>query len=287
MSRRDFLILKTFYVADGKCYRNKKMQKPRLTKADAIYLWKETTYRDKSWTFFSLWEEDFRVLHMPFSAWLTMNDTELFQLKENYANHIIDGMDVDSLAQLAYDMLMDSYRDCSEDEMIEEIKDLYDEDTLIDLLPAADWYKLGGRQWTIGLVAQGDPQSVRPCAYNDFSSNKPLHFTLMRKIEALMNTAIKNNTDWHMSNTRVDNNDGVSTVYLHNNKIAEVGDDFVRVFDGGWQSNTTKSRLNAIIKEFCNAYTDGIYQHKFEWFITDNKVIKQFVNGYTFAEFAW
>jgi len=67
-----------------------------------------------------------------------MNDTELFQLKENYANHIIDGMDVDSLAQLAYDMLMDSYRDCSEDEMIEEIKDLYDEDTLIDLLPDAD-----------------------------------------------------------------------------------------------------------------------------------------------------
>ena len=34
------------------------------------------------------------------------------------------------------------------------------------------------------------------------------------------------------------------------------------------------------------AYTDGVYQHKFEWFITDNKCIKQFVNGYTFAEFA-
>ena len=66
-----------------------------------------------------------------------MNDSELFALKENYANMIIDGMDVDSLAQIAYDLLLDAYKDCTEDEMIEEIKDLYDEDTLISLLPEA------------------------------------------------------------------------------------------------------------------------------------------------------
>ena len=106
----------------------------------------------------------------------------------------------------------------------------------------------------------------------------------MRKIEALMNVAIKNNTNWSKANTAVTNEDGVSTVYLHGNKIAEVGDDFVRVFDGGWQSNTTKSRLNAIINEFCDPFTDGVYQHKFEWFITDNKNVHKFVNGYTFTE---
>ena len=66
-----------------------------------------------------------------------MNDAELFALKENYANHIIDGMDVDSLAQMAYDFLLDAYKDCTEDEMIEEIKDLYDEETLLDLIPEA------------------------------------------------------------------------------------------------------------------------------------------------------
>ena len=108
----------------------------------------------------------------------------------------------------------------------------------------------------------------------------------MRKIERLMNIAIQNNTDWRMSNTEVSNNDGVSTVYLHGNKIAEVGDDFVRVFDGGWQSNTTKSRLNAIINEFCNAFTDGVFQQNFAWYIRDNKVVHDFTNGYTFAEFA-
>ena len=66
-----------------------------------------------------------------------MNCFELFELKENYVNHIIDGMDMDSLIQLAHDFLMDEYEKMSEDEMIEEIKDLYDEDTLINLIPDA------------------------------------------------------------------------------------------------------------------------------------------------------
>ena len=101
----------------------------------------------------------------------------------------------------------------------------------------------------------------------------------MRKIERLMNDAISASRDWGQANTRVENVDGLSVVYLHGNKIAEVGDDFVRVFDGGWQSNTTKSRLNAIMNEFCAPFTDGIYQLKFEWLITDNKNVKPFVNG--------
>ena len=68
----------------------------------------------------------------------TMNADELFALKENYINMIIDGMDMDSLCQMAFDLLLDSYEDATEDDMIEEIKDLYDEETLIDLLPEAD-----------------------------------------------------------------------------------------------------------------------------------------------------
>jgi len=67
-----------------------------------------------------------------------MNADQLFALKENYINMIIDGMDMDSLCQMAFDLLLDSYQDASEDEMLEEIKDLYDEETLIDLLPEAN-----------------------------------------------------------------------------------------------------------------------------------------------------
>jgi hypothetical protein len=108
----------------------------------------------------------------------------------------------------------------------------------------------------------------------------------MRKIETQMNNAISEGADWRTANTRVETIDGVSTVFLHGNKIAKVGDDFVTIFDGGYQSNTTKSRLNAIINEFCNAFTDGVFQKDFQWFVRDNKVTKEFVNGYTFCEFA-
>ena len=65
----------------------------------------------------------------------TMNADELFALKENYINMIIDGMDMDSLCQMAFDLLLDSYQDCTEEQMKEEILDLYDEEMLNDLMP--------------------------------------------------------------------------------------------------------------------------------------------------------
>ena len=65
-----------------------------------------------------------------------MNESDLFTLKENYVNFIIDGMDMDSLVQIAYDLLLDAYKDCTEDDMIAEIKDLYDQETLDDLMEA-------------------------------------------------------------------------------------------------------------------------------------------------------
>ena len=107
----------------------------------------------------------------------------------------------------------------------------------------------------------------------------------MRKIEAQMIAAINNNKDWQSANTSVHFNEEneVSVVRLHGNKIAEVGDDFVQIFDGGWQTNTTKSRLNVIINEFCNAVTDGVFQKDFQWYIRDNNVVRDFDNGYIFA----
>lgn len=84
--------------------------------------------------------------------------------------------------------------------------------------------------------------------------------------------AIKANKDWKSANTSVhfDSESGVSVVRLHGNKIAEVGDDSVKLFDGGWQSNTTKSRLNAILSEFgytCGTQREYVFQKQFEWFI--------------------
>tara|TARA_B100000925_G_scaffold253188_1_gene205562 strand:- start:3617 stop:3895 length:279 start_codon:yes stop_codon:yes gene_type:complete len=63
------------------------------------------------------------------------NKKDLEELIENYAWHIIDGLDHKSADQMLFDLLKREYEKLTWDEVIEEIVDLYDEDTLIDLLP--------------------------------------------------------------------------------------------------------------------------------------------------------
>ena len=95
----------------------------------------------------------------------------------------------------------------------------------------------------------------------------------MRKIETQMNNAIQNNLNWQSGNTSVHFNedDCVSVVRLHGNKIAEVGETFLRLFDGGFQSQTTKSRLNAILSEHGES-GDFVFQKDFMWFVRMNTV---------------
>lgn len=88
----------------------------------------------------------------------------------------------------------------------------------------------------------------------------------MRKIETQMVNAIENNLDWHSANTVVEYINGISVVKLHGHKIAEVGDSFIRLFDGGYQTTTTKSRLNAILKG-CGLPGECVFAKQFEWFI--------------------
>ena len=101
--------------------------------------------------------------------------------------------------------------------------------------------------------------------------------------------AIQNNESWQSGNTTVTTQqDGLSTVYLHGNKIAEIGDDFMTIFDGGWQSNTTKSRLNALCTEFCIA-GEGVFQKDWNWFVrkfdtaTNQMTNYLFTNGFVFS----
>ena len=115
----------------------------------------------------------------------------------------------------------------------------------------------------------------------------------MRKIESQMCAAIHNNQNWSHANTTVHFNEeeNVSVVRLHGNKIAEVTDDTMTIFDGGYQSTTTKSRLNALCTEFC-VDGEGVFQKNFQWYvrlfvgaINGKNVYKNetFTNGYTFA----
>jgi len=116
----------------------------------------------------------------------------------------------------------------------------------------------------------------------------------MRLIEQQMCNAISQGKDWHKDNTRVeiDVDTNTSAVYLHNNLIATVTDNDVTIYDGGWQTNTTKSRLNAICSEFCIA-GEGVFQKNFQWFVRKfigessitGKVynVEDFTNGYVFS----
>ena len=67
-----------------------------------------------------------------------MNNEQLNQLKENYANMIVDGMDMDDLCQMCFDMLMDAYKDCTEEDIKEEVIELYDEEVLEGLMPVEE-----------------------------------------------------------------------------------------------------------------------------------------------------
>ena len=120
-----------------------------------------------------------------------------------------------------------------------------------------------------------------------------LLFFIMRKIESQMCAAVQSNKDWKSGNTSVHFNPetGVSIVRLHGNKIAEVSDNDMTIFDGGWQTTTTKSRLNALCTEFCVS-GEGVFQKDFVWYVRkfvgaingqSKFVTESFDNGYVFA----
>ena len=92
-----------------------------------------------------------------------------------------------------------------------------------------------------------------------------------------MNQAISQEIDWKKDNTEVINIEGVSFVYLYNNLIAMVGDTWLELFDGGCKSNTTKSRLNAILAKHGNG--EYIFQKNFEWIVYTNQVNVPFNDG--------
>ena len=104
----------------------------------------------------------------------------------------------------------------------------------------------------------------------------------MRQIEKNMNSAIWSKKNWAGSNTTVITEDDISTVMLHGNHIATYNHNTkeLTLFDGGWQSNTTKSRLNALCNEFATGF--GVFQKNWEWFISDfSNDKKDFADGIT------
>ena len=85
-----------------------------------------------------------------------------------------------------------------------------------------------------------------------------------------MNKAMRHFLPFSSGNTTVVQHRNEMEVFLHGNHIAtlcKISMD-LRLFDGGWQSNTTKSRLNALLDEFGGG--DRVIQKDFAWYLVSN-----------------
>ena len=65
----------------------------------------------------------------------SMNAKQLDQFKLNYAELIVDGMDMDTLVTFAIESIEQNIKDWDEDDVKEEILEYYGEETLMDLMP--------------------------------------------------------------------------------------------------------------------------------------------------------
>ena len=103
----------------------------------------------------------------------------------------------------------------------------------------------------------------------------------MRKIERQMNFAISNKGNWAGSNTSVSYNENTncSSVYLHGHQIATFDHNLkaVKLSSCGWQTNTTISRLNAILDEV--KWGCKVFQKNFDWFVSYNNQTRDFFDG--------
>lgn len=108
----------------------------------------------------------------------------------------------------------------------------------------------------------------------------------MRKIENEMVDAFNANRTFKKANTEVWKNSADLIVLLHGNIIAVKHGELsptpnaLQVFDGGWQTVPTKSRLNALL----HGLDFGLCQRKGKWFLiknlcSNNRVYVPFVSG--------
>ena len=103
----------------------------------------------------------------------------------------------------------------------------------------------------------------------------------MRKLERQMNFAVSNKGNWSGSNTQVNfnSNTNCSSIYLHGHLIATFDQNLkaVKIDSCGYQTNTTKSRLNALLEEV--KYGGRVFQKQFDWFVSYNDQTASFWDG--------
>lgn len=91
----------------------------------------------------------------------------------------------------------------------------------------------------------------------------------MRKITKQAVDALLSSRAFKSGNTRVYMSPDCATMYLHGNAIARVTSKGVYVSCGGYASNTTKERLNGLMRELDLGY---IYHKDYVWYFNDGSL---------------
>jgi hypothetical protein len=68
---------------------------------------------------------------------MTLTKEQFAQFVENYVSHIVEGMDVESLEMMVFDLLVKEYKTYTEEEIVGEITELYGEEVAADLMEVA------------------------------------------------------------------------------------------------------------------------------------------------------
>ena len=80
----------------------------------------------------------------------TLTSDQVQQFIENYAERIVDDMDVKCLMQFVYDTIVDDLKDMSSEYLLEEISNVYDDEIVEELINSV----------TVEELAQGSPETA-------------------------------------------------------------------------------------------------------------------------------
>ena len=68
---------------------------------------------------------------------MTLTPEQFNQFVENYVSHIVEGLDVESLECMVFDLLVKEYKTHNVGQIVGEIEELYGEEVAADLMESA------------------------------------------------------------------------------------------------------------------------------------------------------
>ena len=97
---------------------------------------------------------------------MTLNKAQFSQFVENYVSDIVEGLDVDQLSTIAFDLLVREYETYTEEQIVNEIKEIYDDEYAQNLLESVDEVPV----WLVAHGGTGCP--LWPLIIDSYQTNR-------------------------------------------------------------------------------------------------------------------